>query len=389
MKNRCNVPINRRASCRAGYILAVGGALTLLSSASDADEAPNGRTLGFVLSNFSPAMYLGKDDCPQGLALSLRDAYVASRTPAERARLLRPENADELQKAYMVDFVFGADGSNTCQNPEKYPRGPQRMVQGKIARGMNLDGKISPEDFTSPDGESGVDNALYKAVGCSLYYRGLDENFGDAIRQIDKYLSNGEQTTLLILKGVDDMRDDREVEVVIASSDDIPPLDSAQRIIPNGSLTVTENHAWRHVARGSIKDGVLTSEPIDFSLNGRVGLANGLLAKRDVREFHQARFRLKLSDDGSSISGIMGAYRTIAQARQIQFHAGSAAATFQGIECAGEYWAMVEAADGLPDATTGKFTGLSVAYDVKGVPAYIFDRPGEKQPLASVQSKSR
>jgi hypothetical protein len=42
-----------------------------------------------------------------------------------------------------------------------------------------------------------------------------------------------------------------------------------------------------------------------------------------------------------------------------------------GFQCPGIYNAVKRAADGLKDPITGEFNGLSAAYDVEGVPAFI------------------
>ena len=36
-------------------------------------------------------------------------------------------------------------------------------MTSRIGEGFNLDGKIKPNDFVSPDGEKGIDNQLYRA----------------------------------------------------------------------------------------------------------------------------------------------------------------------------------------------------------------------------------
>ena len=42
----------------------------------------------------------------------------------------------------------------------------------RIGDGFNLDGKVKPADFVSPDGEKGIDNNLYRAWGCDAPWRG-------------------------------------------------------------------------------------------------------------------------------------------------------------------------------------------------------------------------
>ena len=42
-----------------------------------------------------------------------------------------------------------------------------QVGEGKISYGLNLDGRIGPNDFTSPEGEKGVDNNMFRAIGNS------------------------------------------------------------------------------------------------------------------------------------------------------------------------------------------------------------------------------
>ena len=49
---------------------------------------------------------------------------------------------------------------------------------------------------------------------------------------------------------------------------------------------------------------------------------------------------------------------------------GAGTSAVAGIECAAEYNALQQFADGYPDAT-GQCTAISLAYEVKGVPAFI------------------
>ncbi len=49
---------------------------------------------------------------------------------------------------------------------------PYYFAGGKTAIGMNLDGKVGPNDFTSPEGEPGIDNQLFRAIGCVDGFRG-------------------------------------------------------------------------------------------------------------------------------------------------------------------------------------------------------------------------
>src|SRR5687768_12075902 len=94
-------------------------ALLLGASWATADDqraaAPAG-SYGFVLTDLTPKLYKGKEkeDCPDGRALTVLEAFLKVQTPAERARLLKPENAVELERRYKGEFIYGPNGTDTC-----------------------------------------------------------------------------------------------------------------------------------------------------------------------------------------------------------------------------------------------------------------------------------
>ena len=125
--------------------LAVAGVLAALACGSAAAASPEkGKTLSWVVSRFSPAVYKGENSCPDGLALTPQQSFLKQQTPAEAARLQKPENADEFAQKYKWDFGTGPDGGEMCKEPRgfknQYEHPIQRMIQGKISYGMNLDG---------------------------------------------------------------------------------------------------------------------------------------------------------------------------------------------------------------------------------------------------------
>ena len=47
-------------------------------------------------------------------------------------------------------------------------------ITSRSAIGLNLDGKVGPNDFIGPEGEKGIDNQLYRVLGCVAHFRGPD-----------------------------------------------------------------------------------------------------------------------------------------------------------------------------------------------------------------------
>jgi hypothetical protein len=63
-------------------------------------------------------------------------------------------------------------GIETYVNPFAAIDPGEPEVTGRIADGFNLDGKVGSNDFVSPEGQKGIDNALYRAWGCDAPWRG-------------------------------------------------------------------------------------------------------------------------------------------------------------------------------------------------------------------------
>jgi hypothetical protein len=354
------------------------GASTEPSPAAAPSSHP--RELGFVLTAFAPAIYQGKDDCPDGLVGTVRENYLDSLPEAERARLLLKVNEPELTARWKA-YALGPEHTNICANPEKFSRPVAKLIEGPVARGLNLDGDsgsgasdgCAHDNFTAPDGEKGIDNQAYRALGCTRNYRGVDGLGGDGIGGQNAMLATGEQSKVLLLRGVDSLANDPDVEVIFATTDDRPVLDSKRNFITGASFSVTDNPAWRNVLHGRIVNGVLTTDPADIRVSRRMGHggAAGLNAEFDMR---RGRFRLAFQPDGS-VKGLFGAYQPMRNVIVSTINGGIGAAETAGIDCAAEYAALTKLADGLKDPKTGRCTAISAALDVAAVPAFVIDRP--------------
>lgn len=345
-------------------------------------KPPANGEMGFVLTSFSPAVHQGKEDCPEGLAGTVKDNYLLTLPASERSRLLLPASEVELTTRWKA-YVRGPGNTNICTNVELFDRPIQKTVQGKISYGMNLDGDTGDggkvagdcahENFTSPDGEAGIDNQLYRAQGCTAFYRGIDGTSGDLLKQADAKLANGELTLVLLLRGVDSLVKDDDVEVIFASTSDRPILDSNQKIVEGASFNVSKNPRWRNILHGRIENGVLRTQSADITLNKAAGFG-GIRGQKLEWDFRAGRFQIAFQPDGT-IKGLFGGYEPIMNVLTSERTGGIGIATVANVDCAGMYAALKKYADGLRDPKTGQCTAVSMAHNVTGVPAYVFDRP--------------
>jgi hypothetical protein len=362
-------------------------AATILPAAASA-ETGGAETKGYVLTTFE---WVANDDlkadCPDGLAMSSKDYYLQNLPPAERERLSKGDHEKEIFAALYAPGGFKGPGvrtHNQCADPMDFEGPPLVTVQNTVAPGMNLDGRQSSkpgdaapntcahEKFTSPAGEAGIDNQLWRAVGC---IRGYRPN-ADIIKYQNGNIRGGEFTMLMEIMNVHDMKNDPDVQVGIYASQDTVTVDSQQNILPDSSLSVSDDPKYRAVAHGQIVNGVLTTDPVDVRLQYR---SQGYI-KTDYY-VKGALLRLELKPDGTA-KGMMGGYYDLETfydgfMRQAQV----VTSALLSYTCPGAYRALNALADGYPDPKTGKCTALSTAFNVEAIPAFII-HPKDKTKTA-------
>ena len=132
--------------------LAVGSAVGAAPADGVATAVKDG-TIGYVLTNEHWGVYQGADlktQCPEGL----------NDGPREQFKVLYPDN---WEKRPLLGTQLARESAVWFPTTWKETL-PFHEGSGKIAIGMNLDGKVGPNDFISPDGEPGIDNQLYRAI---------------------------------------------------------------------------------------------------------------------------------------------------------------------------------------------------------------------------------
>ena len=305
--------------------------------------------------------------------------------PQERQDfLLQPENRSTY---YRMGYALSArrhkeQGTSICNVPTAYDDPPLRTIQTDIAYGRDLDGTTSggddtqscgTTDFTAPDGRTGIDNELWRIMGCIDSYRRTAEFAGGAFEDYHTgAYRDGEVTTVMEITGVDDRQNDDHVEVGIYSSHQPTPYDSQKNGIGYASLTVTPNRLWHNTTTGRIVDGELITEPFDLRL--KFGFT-GRAAEYNIK---QTQIHLDLNEDGTA-SGDLAGYFDVRHAYWHNFHDKSGA--FQvanGFTCASAWRALHKHADGIKDPETGECTGISTAMKIEAVPAFVIHPPEEE-----------
>lgn len=352
-----------------------------------------GGEAGFVVTEIAYA--LGPDAeggaCPAGMAAGVRGLVEAyARTPDGQRREGETLQAYERRSALAVNTT--ADGKNICMHPELAAADPGwRMVSGRnlVVPGIDLDrgglkaGKqagdtCAHEQFTGAKGERGIDNQWYRVIGCTTGF----QSGGQANSwQIEMY--TGSWGILLSLKGVDDVRNDSEVEVGLYANADPIQLSADRKPLAYATYATHPDPRYRATTRGRIVDGVLTIDPVDVRFHSVVN------SMTDDRVLRDVRLRLTFTPDGG-MEGFLAGYAPIENMYDVQFGArvsrnakgelaperlrlstsvGRAGAL--GHTCNGAYHALYQAADGHRDPKTGRCTSISTQYRIRVAPAFV------------------
>ncbi len=343
---------------------------------------PANGEMGFVVSSLAQTVVPGLDACPNGTVPRLRDAWLETLPPEEHARLKLKENIQEFERGWQ-SYAFGANGTNICSQPDIFDHPLIRTVQSPYAFGLNLDEDAAPnstcthENFSSPTGEKGIDNQVYRAMGCTLEWRGVDGSGGDITRGSKQFHSSGEWTQVLLLRGVDSLQNDNDVEVVYANTSDRPNVDTNGNFLSGVSFTINNTAPrYRNVLRGRIVNGVLTTRPQDIVLTETWGQggARDIRGARSKWEMRQGRLQLAFQPDGT-LRGLVGGYRPIFDVYQAMALGGAGTALVAGIDCAAYHATLKKLADGIRDPKTGQCSGVSSAEQMSAVPAFVNDVP--------------
>lgn len=402
----------------------LGGAV--LIGAADAPTGGDPRVRAFVISNlyFAGAAEAGTCPVPSDGGL---DIFYKMLPAAEQAQYATPEKRQALEKAMTAHFgfrriglrqrtgggraeaaVFPADFKpgtvptaeealaigalngfpkgrgrtafmgqtidySSCTDPGDFPALATGLqpYDGRVAVGMNLDGKVDRRDFTSPAGEAGVDNELWRVLACNRVFR----EQGDPKTARGIFMS-ARAPTLIEIGGIDDIRNDAEVTVTVHAG--VDPVTRDGRGAALGWASFRVDPGQKTTVAGRIVDGVLLTDPVDLRLNYKEQIID---APRVIRA---ARIRAVLGADGSAEGEING-YYTLASFYASIEQMTQNGANLSGISCPAVRQAIDRHADGFKDSRTGRYTAISTGMGFFAAPAFIVDSP----PTAVAQGTSR
>jgi hypothetical protein len=329
-------------------------------------------------------------DCPTGINPEMDWQKLLTkdyRSAEEVSKIRHPEYRAPGQQAFYRHLGFrGPNKENVYENPTAGGDPGFVEVTGKVGEGFDLDNNPAT-GFTSPTGEKGVDNGFYKASGCVWRWRGMTRLGGDALIH-NEAMRDGRWTTVVVLSGEGaDPMNDSDVTIGLYSSKDIMTKDAAGKIAADYTFRVDPNPDYQTVFKAKITDGVVETQGPTFIRMHDVTPSN-VYAKLKL---YQGRIKWRMHPDGS-MTGLVGGYREwfshyVDQAAGFRAYGDAASAAVREnlghIDLAAWYHALRRNADGLPDPKTGENRGISTAYRVMMVPAFVVTPDAKTQLTAA------
>ena len=349
--------VQANSSRRAGMASFTGVSAVLLAFsfgglARASDYAPPDGTIGYVLTTIHWATYQKdpKTECPHGTNMGPREEFKQLFPDVEHGKytLLDTELRREIDNWYPTTA------------PEPFPF---YEAGGAIALGLNLDGKVGPHDFTSPDGVQGIDNQLYRALGCINSYRtGYNDLFDNSEFEKEDY-----NRILIELTNVQSLENSPHVSVTIYRGLDPLLTDATGRdFLPGGTERIDTRWGRKFIQHleGKITHGVLTTEPHDITFPWST-------FDLPVDEYMRAtRFQLNLTP--TRAEGLIGGYADIEtwylqtmKSEPTHFH------SYGQTSQSSLYKALRRLADAYPDPKTGVNTAISSALRVQFVQVFV------------------
>jgi hypothetical protein len=328
----------------------------------------------YVISWFSLATNSTAGDCSKGVNPPVEEQYLRNLgplgyTPEQIAEFRKKQtegDEEELNNIMRMRGRMNGQPVNPFANPEFVHDPNLNTVDAKHAYGFDLDGDGTndPDGFTEVNtGEPGIDNQLYRALGCSDAFRGSlsgrptywDWGWGQ--------LRDSQPAWIMTVTGDDLSKDgevtvtfDRALEYIRSNADGSPKFHATYRIDPD-----QRSH---NEFRGQIKGGVLSLPQPGEQLR----LLQNPLVTPEWRMKH-VMMRLDLRQNGT-VGGMVGGYQPWGDMYFALAQMAPGAESCITGDVVGLYYSMKKHADGDRDPKTGQHMSISATYYIEAVPAF-------------------
>ena len=160
--------------------------------------------------------------------------------------------------------------------------------------------------------------------------------------------------------------------------------------MPGGSQRIDLKRGAKFIfhMHGKIKNGVLTTEPIDFVFPWETTPGTHIDANPTVQIIRAMRLKLKLTPEGAD--GLMAGYVDLDNWYSELMKAESTHHEAYGqLSPPGLHRVLTKVADGYPDPKTGKNTAISTALTTGWTQVFVVHPPGGEKLAAQAPGTSR
>lgn len=347
------------------------------SAVPNAPFQPADRTVAMVLSLHRHAIYETPEgkECPDGRNVAHVEQYMAQ-FPTELARA-----ANEVRYGYGYGNR-GPNGENVLAKPLSVEDPiPFKASQSVLAPGIDLDDRVTSEDYESPDGRKGIDNQFNRILGCIEAFR----SGGLSHYTVNRNLHLLSQRMIVVLSDLDDIRNDPEVTVRTYRGFDPINYSTDDKPTPGGTQRLDRQRGARFevTTKGRIVDGVLITDPVDLNFPWRPNTGANDYKLRGAR----LRVALSARPEGYAADGHLAGFADIPTwwAGFMKAYGGRMQ-DVSNLSAPSIYRALLQYADGYPNEA-GENTAVSITYDVQFVSVHIVPTGPNLMPSAGVASR--
>ena len=345
--------MNKELKCvLSAMICAAIGLGSTSTSATELDPILQDHRIGYVITaqHWSTYQSASPDlDCPQGLnAIGPREIFKA----------LFPNGGT-------VEATWLAREALKVFPEDRKPNFPFILSRGPVTPGLNLDGKVGPNDFVSPTGERGIKNNLFRVTNCHPAFRlpnGQLQLFASTL-----IADFGFDRMMIEIENVEDLVEAAAVDVTIYRGRDRLLLDATgEKVAPGGTQRIDMRYGKPLIQHlhGRIANGVLTTDPIP---EGIWAWAIWPLTPRVLR-IRDMRLNLRLTPD--TADGLLAGYTDIHSFYRWMTSWSSHHLSYDRNDPSELYWALRGNADAYPDES-GTMTAISSAIAVNMTRVFI------------------
>ncbi len=361
---------DHRSNSIARKIALTGTAAAALTAFAAAPAAAETRS--YVVSWFTEGMYSQEGDCPGGENPRIEEQWVKDlmdlgKTEEEAGKIVVAiGNGDRAAHEIIINRGrINGQPVNAYNNPQTVKDPMMKSVDGKFGFGFDLDkrGAGTPGSFEDPEThDKGVDNQLFRALGCIHNYRAAPPDRASDTEQWWYLIQDSQQAWLLSINS-DDFSKDGPATLTFDRALEHPSRDANSNTRPNMTYRIDPDPRSHLEVKGELKNKVFHA-----ATDQTLFMVGDVLVLQSL-ELHKLHARIKLLPDGS-IDGFIGGYEPWLERFYAIGHGGNNFEQNVGHDLPGIYHLLRRNADAEPDPKTGQNMAISATWRIEAVPAY-------------------